>query len=645
MATQAQIEAALAIQGTYSLISGAASFTDVTNYAGLGIATPDTVKILLYIQDSTGALFYKNAGYDTATFTSPDLEPLLGTDTYSYTLPTDITGAYLQGQYTVNMKVQVVEGGVTVNAFKALYQNITATCNGITVSVAPNVTYNTAIVSVTDNTNYKGYTALTNTLTLYPPPPSGQASQNMVASGSPATLIYQPSPGTYPYTGVWTWTLVSDVTYNDATTGAATTCRLTAQGSFNVVQSQLCKVYCVLKQYRGEVLQHLAQKQTYAQLELDNLVRAEGEYMLAWAASLCGKPQTEIDVYITNIYALINKSPDCACGCDDGTSQPLVPTSIINGIDGTDGSVIYNGSGAPAGGLGVVGDYYIDTATGDLYEKTGASTWTFLMSILGATGPAGPTGATGAAGADGAAVLYNQYPAAVTEGTSWETLETYQLPSGQMSTNGDLINIKARLKAVGTIQNQEWRVQFGGNTVAFGFFNDGIVMATADIWLSRTSNTEAKYEVLQTGNINFLGLFYMVSVGGGYAGIVNSALTTLAGLNFTTTAYDINVDGKSIVAGNSIVAGDVMCEKLQVIYYQLGSANLGAGILYGVPFSTTAAVQSYPNIIGQTGKTIRRVYLDGELLDSADWSYDNTTDTITFIITITATSEVQFDYQ
>lgn len=559
MATQAQIEAALAIQGTYSLISGAASFTDVTNYAGLGIATPDTVKILLYIQDSTGALFYKNAGYDTATFTSPDLEPLLGTDTYSYTLPTDITGAYLQGQYTVNMKVQVVEGGVTVNAFKALYQNITATCNGITVSVAPNVTYNTAIVSVTDNTNYKGYTALTNTLTLYPPPPSGQASQNMVASGSPATLIYQPSPGTYPYTGVWTWTLVSDVTYNDATTGAATTCRLTAQGSFNVVQSQLCKVYCVLKQYRGEVLQHLAQKQTYAQLELDNLVRAEGEYMLAWAASLCGKPQTEIDVYITNIYALINKSPDCACGCDDGTSQPLVPTSIINGIDGTDGSVIYNGSGAPAGGLGVVGDYYIDTATGDLYEKTGASTWTFLMSIIGPTGATGAAGAAGAAGADGVAVLYNEFPAqATTVNGSWETLETYTVPAAQLDSNGsDLVILATFTTPSWTSATQNTRITFNGNTLVGagtfgGFYASNIFKLVYTIRITRTSNTTANVQLTLT----------YVSTTGLALAQATQALSSLAGLNFTTTTYDIDADAYSAVNG------DIVLENLEVIYYK-----------------------------------------------------------------------------
>lgn len=51
-------------------------------------------------------------------------------------------------------------------------------------------------------------------------------------------------------------------------------------------------------------------------------------------------------------------------------------TDGTDGADGADGTVILNGSGAPAGGTGSVGDFYVDTDTGDLHEKTGASTWT-----------------------------------------------------------------------------------------------------------------------------------------------------------------------------------------------------------------------------------------------------------------------------
>lgn len=48
-----------------------------------------------------------------------------------------------------------------------------------------------------------------------------------------------------------------------------------------------------------------------------------------------------------------------------------------------------SGAGAPAGGLGAVNDYYLDTATGDVYQKTGVSTWTFQLNMRGPQGVPG----------------------------------------------------------------------------------------------------------------------------------------------------------------------------------------------------------------------------------------------------------------
>jgi microcystin-dependent protein len=71
------------------------------------------------------------------------------------------------------------------------------------------------------------------------------------------------------------------------------------------------------------------------------------------------------------------------------------------GPQGTPGEQWYQGTGAPAGTLGIVGDWYLDTANGDMYEKTGASTWTFRLHVIGPTGAQGATGATGPTGAPG----------------------------------------------------------------------------------------------------------------------------------------------------------------------------------------------------------------------------------------------------
>jgi hypothetical protein len=69
-----------------------------------------------------------------------------------------------------------------------------------------------------------------------------------------------------------------------------------------------------------------------------------------------------------------------------------------NGTDGTDGtngapgSRWYQGTGAPAAATGVLGDWYVNTATSDVYEKTAASTWTLRLNIKGAGGTNGVSG-------------------------------------------------------------------------------------------------------------------------------------------------------------------------------------------------------------------------------------------------------------
>ena len=62
-------------------------------------------------------------------------------------------------------------------------------------------------------------------------------------------------------------------------------------------------------------------------------------------------------------------------------------------VGGAPGSVWFSGSGAPPGGTGIVGDFYINTATGDYYEKTGTSTWTLQGNLMGPPGTSGFTAA------------------------------------------------------------------------------------------------------------------------------------------------------------------------------------------------------------------------------------------------------------
>jgi len=73
----------------------------------------------------------------------------------------------------------------------------------------------------------------------------------------------------------------------------------------------------------------------------------------------------------------------------------------VLGLLGADGNSVRSGSGAPSGGLGVNGDFYINTDTSDIYgPKTGAG-WGSPTSLIGATGS---SGGAGSAGADGKTV-------------------------------------------------------------------------------------------------------------------------------------------------------------------------------------------------------------------------------------------------
>jgi len=81
-------------------------------------------------------------------------------------------------------------------------------------------------------------------------------------------------------------------------------------------------------------------------------------------------------------------------------------------LDGNiEGSLWHSGTGPPSGLLWVVGDWYLDTTNGAVYEKTTLNGWTQQATLAGPAGPPGPAsnvpgpqgppGAQGAAGAAG----------------------------------------------------------------------------------------------------------------------------------------------------------------------------------------------------------------------------------------------------
>lgn len=73
----------------------------------------------------------------------------------------------------------------------------------------------------------------------------------------------------------------------------------------------------------------------------------------------------------------------------DGRSvQELYDAGELTGTDGAPGSIIHNVTGEPEADLGIDGDWALDTATGDLYQRTDGA-WKLQMNLTGAKGEDG----------------------------------------------------------------------------------------------------------------------------------------------------------------------------------------------------------------------------------------------------------------
>lgn len=126
----------------------------------------------------------------------------------------------------------------------------------------------------------------------------------------------------------------------------------------------------------------------------------------------------------------------------------------IQGDPGVDGAVIHSVTGAPGSGVGVVGDWAIRTDGGNVYEKTGASTWTLRLNIIGPqgvqgnVGPQGPTGPQGIQGNDGPTGPTGATGATGPQGPQGDGLQpgdmifraSKTVPTGYMKANGAAVS-------------------------------------------------------------------------------------------------------------------------------------------------------------------------------------------------------------
>lgn len=529
--TSAQLSSALRVKKEFNLVNGDLDLTDLTNFAGLGVIAPNTWATLVKIVDPTGAIIYQNAGFDTDNYNSPDFDN--NTNTLAESIPTDVLGNYITGTYTIDLKCEVIQGDDTIYG-SATTTSFVCGCTTV-VSIDVDVDYATAVITTTDTTNYGAYVSLTRNHTIYPPPISGLPSQ----STSDTTNVY-----TNIVTTTWSVQIESTIVTLKAN-DTYITCEVSGSKEFLVEADTLCKTLCVLKTYRADLFKRFGKVNTAEMERAWSL--AMDEYVLAIQATRCGRPQSEVQGYIDKAYAILGIDPSCDCGCSaNDNPTPVVPTSIINGTDGTDG----------------VTPEFQNTGTWIQVSYNEGSTWNNLFSLASVTGATGATGAAGANGANGVSVLYNEFPNSSTIGIGWETLTlgTYTLPLATLVTNGDEIVVKAAFTTPieAGLGTKEVRLSFNGNplnvTIPFALFN---TFTRGEIYLRfvRTSNTTAKVELKYST--------YIIGSGGqDFYNTYNQTLNAIGSLNFTTTNYAFEAQA------NSDVIGDITLESLEVIYFK-----------------------------------------------------------------------------
>ena len=146
-----------------------------------------------------------------------------------------------------------------------------------------------------------------------------------------------------------------------------------------------------------------------------------------------------------------------------GAAGATGPTGAT-GPAGTNGNTVWNGTGAPSAGLGVNGDFYLDTAAEKIYGPKASGAWPSTgVSLIGptgatgATGSAGATGPTGAAGATGPAGPTGATGATGPAGANGNTLQNGTgAPSSSLGANGDFYLDTAAEKIYGPKASGAW---------------------------------------------------------------------------------------------------------------------------------------------------------------------------------------------
>lgn len=590
MATPIQIIAALTIENTYHILYPIApknysQFEDITDWAGLGYTTGagDVVKGIFKVIDPVGQVIYENSGYASDVFSSQDwdLTDLVAPQFNLLTYTGTDTPVY--GDYIFLWKVQVTPNGL--GAFVVEKEFIVGLSNQLSPTLSLEDAYDCdyATFTSTDTTTYgapAGYTIQSITKTHVTRPPlvskksDGVTAQPTVTSSSTTNLLA--APNNPLWTGAYSSSIAAIITYKSGNNYTIVNCPAVEKDTTVVCDTSLCKLFCYLKKLYTKYFDFLAVGNTVeANMALSKWQKGSDIFVMIWKATTCSTG--DVESLTKKFYDVTGFTAGCDCGCDDDMPAPVIPTNVINGTDGTDGltaefrvtgtlfqwryttgggwttlfdfstisglngTSFLQGSGVPSSGLGENGDSYLDIDTDDLYLKT-AGSWAVTGNIKGSSG---------------AVVLHNDISNSATTGTSLQTLKTYTIPANQLTTDGDYLIVRARFStstATTISSTKAVGIYFNGSAVISGTFTaSNIDVFEYEVWINRFSNTVVKIKASSAAAYAILPIVAGSTLGG---------FATTAGLNLTTTTYDITAKA------NSDVIGDLTCENLTVTYFK-----------------------------------------------------------------------------
>jgi len=584
MATAQQVYTALRIHNVFNVLNTSnpvnfSLFDDITDWGGLNISTAngDTVKLLAQIVAPTGITCYENTGYVAGDYTTPDTT-LLDLVSPTWNLPVYTGGTvYVNGLYVMNVKVEVaINGGATFIVEKTFTFDLP---KNVTPNFELTETWNCSIATYTstDTTVYctsgcaSGYsvTNIVKTHTVYPPAVSGQS--NVTAS---STTIVLGAPDNQLWTGTYEAKLSAVVTLTQGDSTVITHGSVTKEAKV-ICDDLLCGLYCQMQKLYASFMGYLGKNTTEANKYKGYLEKGLICYQLATQARLCSK-ESMVEQYVADFYKLTGTDPNCNCCKDE--SSPVIPTTIINGVDGLDGETpqfrvtggtifqykfvsdagwttifdfstiagldglsFLQGSGVPSSGLGVNGDSYLDLVSGDIYLKA-TGTWSVTGNMRGA---------------DGVVLLVNNVTEAVISTLgSFVDFYRYTLPINRLSSNGDKLEIKSFIlngNGNNGYVEKQIRYQIDGQDINGGFdyfsFSSNIDFAEAFISITRTSATSLSYQYgcnyySQTNGFSeSRQLLYSV---------ITDNIGSFAVSDLSTNAIDIAIQGKLTISGSTM---------------------------------------------------------------------------------------------